>query len=81
MREDKPEKTEKPLWPKTPLQWLGVLGMIWLALNLWDVVMQNFREPFPELRQDINQADRELEQLRRSIDEANESSAGGNSEP
>lgn len=74
MREEKPEK---PLWPKTPLQWLGVLAMVFFALSLWDVVMQNFRDPFPQLRQDINQADRELEQFRQSIKEMNESSAGG----
>ena len=68
MREEKPEK---PLWPKTPLQWLGVLAMVWLALNIWDVVMENFREPFPELKRQIEDAQRENEEFRRLVEEAN----------
>ena len=65
------QKPEKPLWPKTPLQWLGVLGMVWLALNIWDVVMENFREPFPELKRQIEDAQWETEEFRRLVEEAN----------
>ena len=65
------EKKPKQNWPQTPLQWLGVLVLLFLAYSAWEAVGNQFEDPFPELTAAQRKADeslRELQEARERLD-------------
>lgn len=64
------ETNQRQLWPKTPLQWLGVLVLLFLAYSAWEAAINTTRDPFPEGTRANERLERSIENLRRAQEEA-----------
>jgi hypothetical protein len=66
------EKKSKQLWPQTPLQWLGVLVLLFLAYSAWEAVGNIVEDPYPELTAANEAARRATEKHERLVKELEE---------
>lgn len=69
------EKKPKQNWPQTPLQWLGVLILFFLAYSAWEAVGNVFADPFPELTASQRKADESFRKLQEAREKLNASEA------
>jgi hypothetical protein len=69
------EKKPRQNWPQTPLEWLGVLVLVFLAYSAWEAVHNIASPPETESTRAMDEYSRSIEATNRAVEKVKEREA------